>query len=85
MLTPMSETGVKTNGAVTRETMASGRKSTGRKHVRNGRPRVHSPAGVTTRAKARAANSQPRASSCETRLMKGFNTPGSMNPRKVSR
>jgi hypothetical protein len=80
-----TEKNVKTNGAITRETMASGRKSTGRKHVRNSRPRVHSPAGVASRAKARVAHYEPRASDCEGRLMKGYNRPGSMNPRKVGR
>ena len=77
--------GVKTNGAITRETMASGRKSSGRKHVRNDRPRVHSPAGVAFRAKIRAAHYQPRPSTCEDRFMKGYNRPGSLNPRKVGR
>jgi hypothetical protein len=80
-----AEKNVKTNGAITRETMASGRKSTGKKHVRNSRPRVHSPAGVVSRAKIRAAHYEPRASDCEARLMKGYNRPGSMNPRKVGR
>lgn len=81
----MSETGVKTNGAITRETMASGRKSSGRKHVRNDRPRVHSPAGITSRVAARAATFEPRASTCEGRFMKGYKRPGSRNPRKVGR
>jgi hypothetical protein len=79
------ETGVKTNGAITRNTMASGRKSTGKKHVRNDRPRVHSPAGVARRAKVRATHYEPRASTCEGRFMKGYKRPGSMNPRKVGR
>lgn len=83
----MSETvtGVKTNGAITRETMASGRKASGKDHVINGRPRVHSPAGVAHRAKRRLLTYEPHPSTCETRLLKGFNKPGSMNPRKVGR
>jgi hypothetical protein len=73
-------TGVKTNGAITRETMASGKPK-----GYNLRPRVHSPAGIKARADRRAATFEPRPSTCETRLMKGFNKPGSMNPRKVNR
>ena len=78
----MSETvtGVKTNGAITRETMASGKPK-----GYNRRPRVHSPAGIKARADRRAATFQPRPSTCETRLMKGYRSPGSMNPRKVGR
>ena len=80
----MSEkiTDVKTNGAITRETMASGSPD-GRR--RNQRPRVNSPAGIAWRAKRRATTYAPRPSTCEVRLLKGFKQPGSMNPRKVGR
>lgn len=70
-------TGVKTNGAITRETMASG-KSTGVNH----RPRLHSPAGIKVRAARRAATYQSKT---RDRFSGGFHEPGSMNPRKVGR
>jgi len=76
----VSESGYKTNGQVERETMASG-KSTGLNH----RPRVHSPAGIKVRATRRLETYEPRPGSCEGRLAKGFNKPGSLNPRKVGR
>jgi len=75
-------TGVKTNGQVTRETMASGNPN-GR--ARNQRPRVHSVAGIKVRAAIRAANYEPKPSTCEPKFVKGFRKPGSLNPRKVGR
>lgn len=74
-------TRVKTNGQVTRETMASGNPN---QRARNNRPRVHSPAGIKHRAELRAkhhAASGPR----EMKFDKGYNEPGSLNPRKVGR
>lgn len=65
-------TGVKTNGAITRDTMASGKPK-----GYNQRPRLHSPAGIKARAKRRAATAHTDRS--------GFHAPGSMNPRKVGR
>jgi len=74
-------TGVKTNGQVTRPTMASGNPGTRR---RNQRPRLHSPAGVKARAARRAATAEPRGAR-EQRFDRGYHVPGSMNPRKVGR
>ena len=84
-------TGVKTNGAITRETMASGRNSNvvrkrhgkGR-HVVNDRPRVSSPAGIKVRAARRVASAAPSGPR-EQRFDRGYNVPGSLNPRKVGR
>jgi len=56
-------TGVKTNGAITRATMASGRKPKGTRHVINQRPRLHSPAGIAVRAARREATFEPRSGS----------------------
>jgi len=77
----MSEkvTGVKTNGAITRETMASGNPGSRR---RNQRPRLHSPAGIRVRAARRLATCKPKQ---RDRFSEGFREPGSMNPRKVGR
>lgn len=73
------ETGVKTNGQVTRETMASGNAGTRR---RNPRPRVHSVAGIQVRAELRAKHYQPQV---KDRFSAGYHKPGSLNPRKVGR
>lgn len=78
----MSEkvTGVKTNGQVTRETMASGNKNS----RLNQRPRLRSPAGIQMRADRRAATFEARGAR-DGKFDKGFHKPGSRNPRKVGR
>lgn len=70
-------TGVKTNGAITRETMASGKPK-----GLNQRPRIHSPAGIKVRADRRTATYKPNQ---QDKFSGGFRKPGSMNPRKVGR
>lgn len=77
----MSNPNGKTNGQITRETMASGNPN-GR--ARNQRPRVHSPAGIDARVARRVATAEARGAR-EQKFDKGFHIPGSRNPRKVSR
>lgn len=72
-------TGVKTNGAITRETMASG--NAGSRRL-NQRPRVHSPAGIKVRAERRIKTYKPKQ---QDKFSGGFHKPGSLNPRKVGR
>jgi hypothetical protein len=48
---------------------------------RNGLPRVHSPEGVTARARLRSAH----IPSTSDKYRGGFTPPGSMNPAKVGR
>jgi hypothetical protein len=55
------------------------------KAKRNLLPRRSGPKGIAARIKRRVASYEPKPSTCEARFLKGYNKPGSENPRKVGR